>query len=84
MLGSFLHAKLQNGDMIAQDAVYHKACVSNLYRTGSNKHLGGYFSDEQRKLSGIAFGEVVTFIQETLSTSTDQILTFTLSERSHT
>ena len=55
--GSFLHAKLQNGDMIAQDAVYHKACVSNLYRTASNKHLGGYFSDEQRKLSGIAFGE---------------------------
>ena len=22
-----------NGDMIAQDVVYHKACLSNLYRT---------------------------------------------------
>ena len=62
----FLHAKLQNGDMIAHDALYHKACLSNLYRTASNKQLGGYFSDGHRRLSGIAFGEVVAFIEETL------------------
>ena len=77
---SLLHAKLQNGDMIAQDAVYHKACLSNLYRSASNKQLGGYFSNEQRKLSGIAFGEVVAFMEETLLTPTDEIPTFKLSD----
>lgn len=56
---SFLHEKLQKDDMIAQDAVYRKACSSNLYRTTSSKQLRGYFSDEQRRLSFIAFGEVV-------------------------
>ena len=54
-----MHAKLQNGDMIAQDVVYHKACLSGLYRTASNKQLGGYFSDGQRRFIGIAFCEVV-------------------------
>ena len=32
--------------MIAQDAGYHKACLGDLYRTASNKQLGGYFLDE--------------------------------------
>lgn len=77
---SLLHAKLQNGDMIAQDAAYHKACLSNVYRSASNKQLGGNFSKEQRKLCGIAFGEVVAFMEETLLTSTDEIPTFKLSD----
>ena len=34
---SYLHAKLQNGDIIAQDAMYHKVCLSNLYRSASYK-----------------------------------------------
>ena len=56
---SFLHVKLQNSDMIAQDqdAVYRKACLSNLYRTASKKQLGEDFLDEKRRLSGIAFGD---------------------------
>ena len=73
---TFLYAKLQLGDMIAQDAVYHKACLSNLYRNASNKQLRGYFSDSQRKLSSIAFGEVVAFIEEAHLTSTNEIPTF--------
>ena len=54
-----MYLKLQNGGKIAQDVVYHKACLSNLYRTSSNKQLGVYFSDEQRRFSGIAFHEEV-------------------------
>ena len=46
--------------MISQDAVYHKACRSNLYKTASNKQLGEYCSDEQRRLSDMVFGEIVT------------------------
>ena len=77
---SFLHAKLENGDRIAQDAVCHKVCLSNLYRTASNKQLGEYFSDEQRRISGIAFGEVAVFIKEILLKLTDKIPTFKLSD----
>ena len=73
---SFLHAKLQNGEMISQDPVYHKTGLCNLYRTASNKQLRGYFPDEQRRLSGIDFSEAVAFIEETLLTSTDEIPTF--------
>lgn len=77
---SFLHAKLQCGDMIAQDALYHKICLTNLYRKASNKQLGGHYSEKQRKLAGIAFGEVVAYIEETLLTSTNEISTFKLSD----
>ena len=76
---AFFHAKLQNCDMIAQDAVYHKACLRNLYRTASNKQLRGYLLDEKRRLSGIAFGEVVSLVEETLLISSNEIPTFKLS-----
>ena len=77
---SYLHAKLQNGDLIAQDAMYHKVCLSNLYRSASYKQLEGNFSDYERKLQGIAFGEVVAFIEESLMASTEQIPAFKLSD----
>ena len=77
---SYLHAKLQNGDLIAQDAMYHKVCLSNLYRSASYKQLEGNFSDSERKLQGIVFGEVVAFIEESLMASTEQIPAFKLSD----
>ena len=76
---SYLHAKLQNGDLIAQDAMYHKVCLSNLYRSASYKQLEGKFSDYERKLQGITFREVVAFIEESLMVSTEQIPAFKLS-----
>ena len=60
---SYLHAKLQNGDLIAQEAMYHKVCLSNLYRSISYKQLEGNFSDYERKLQRIDSGEVVAFIE---------------------
>ena len=77
---SHLHSKLQCGDMIVQDALYHKICLTSLYRKASNKQLGGHYSEKQRKLAGIAFGEVVAFIEETLLTATKEIPTFKLSD----
>ena len=72
----FLFAyETSNGDMIAQDVVYHKAIYTEL-----NNQLGGYFSDEQRKLSVIVFNEVVAFIEEILLISNVEILTFKLSD----
>lgn len=66
--------------MIAQDALYHKICLINLYRKASNKQLVGHYSEKQRKLAGIAFGEVVAYIEETLLTSTNEMPTFKLSD----
>ena len=60
--------------------MYHKVCLSNLYRSASYKQLEGNFSDYERKLQGIAFGEVVDFIEESLMTSTEQITAFKLSD----
>ena len=36
---SLLHVKLQGGDLIAQDAKYHRYCLTNLYRKLSNIQL---------------------------------------------
>lgn len=47
----------------------------------SNKRLGGHFSENQRKLNGIPFGEVAPFIEKTLLTSADQIPTFRLVDK---
>lgn len=45
----------QNGDMVAQDTMYYKVCLSNLYKKAPAKLLVGYFTDHERKLHGIAF-----------------------------
>ena len=77
---SYLHAKLRNGDLIAQGTMYHKVCLSNLYRSASYKQLEGNFFDYEKKLQGIAFGEVVAFIEESLMTSKEQIPASKLSD----
>ena len=59
--------------MIAQDAMYHKACLSNLYRKASPKQLGGHYKDEERKRHGIAFGQIV-------NSETHEIAVFKLSD----
>ena len=64
--------------MIAQDAKYHKNC--KLYWPVANKKLEWNFCDHERKLWGEAFGEVLAFIEETLLTPTEEILTFKLSD----
>ena len=37
---SSLYAKLQNGELIAQDIMYHRVCLNKLYKTASSlQHL---------------------------------------------
>ena len=66
--------------MIAQDAMYHKACLSNLYRKASAKQLEGHYTDEERKLRGIASGQVVAFIEETVTNAAHEFPVFKLSD----
>ena len=77
---SLLHAKLQGGDLIAQDAKCNCYCLTNIYRKASNIQLEGHFTNDERKLHGIAFGRVISFIEEALLNTTDTIPVFTLSD----
>lgn len=59
--------------MIAPDAMYHKVCLSNFYRKASAKQLEGHYMDEERKLHGTVFGQVVVFIKETVTNVNHEI-----------
>ena len=62
-----LHAKLQQGDVIAQDAIHHDNCLKELYRTANTKQLEGHYTDSEKQLHDIALSEVnpmsVTYFQ---------------------
>ena len=77
---SLLHVKLQGGDLIAQDAKYHRYWLTNLYRKLSNIQLEEHFTNDERKLHGIDFGRAISFIEEALLNTTDTIPVFKLSD----
>ena len=55
--------------MIAQDAMYHRNCLTDLYKKANAVQLDGNYSDSETQLHGIAFSEVVTYIDEMTSTA---------------
>ena len=59
-----LQAKLLNQDMIARGVVYHRNCLTNMYKNANAAQLDRNYSDSKRQLYGIAFSEVVTYIEE--------------------
>ena len=75
-----LHAKLQQGDMIAQDAMYHDNCLKELYRTPNSKQLEGHYTDSERQLHGIALSVIIFFIEENTIESITNIALFKLSD----
>ena len=75
-----LQAKLLNGDMIAQDAMYHRNCLTDLYKKANAVQLDGNYSDSKRQLYGIAFSEVVTYIDEMTIYSPEKKFVFKLSD----
>ena len=75
-----LYAKLQNGDMIAQDEMYRRPCLLDLYRKASTSQLEGHYSDKERQLHGIAFSEIVAFLETSCISVEDEIPVFRLSD----
>ena len=75
-----LYAKLQNGDMVAQDALYHSDCLCQLYRDASKARIGEDVDHEKRKLHGLAFAKVISFIDEMLLESEEIIPVFKLAD----
>ena len=61
-----LLAKLSSGDLIAQEAKYHPACLVDLYRKAQsqNKEKCGTELSEENIRQGIVFAELIEFIEE--------------------
>lgn len=59
-----LLAKLAAGDMIAIEAKYHRNCLRDLYNKARSVN-SDVVHDEEAQLHGIAFAELVAFIEET-------------------
>ena len=76
----FLQDKLLNGDMIIHDAMYHRKCLTDLYKKANAAQLDGNYSDSKRQLHGIAFSEVVTYIDEMTTYTPEKKFLFKLSD----
>ena len=50
----FLQAKVPKGYVIAQDTMYHRNCLTDLYKKAVGQ-LDGNYSDSEKQLHGIAF-----------------------------
>ena len=75
---TILSAKLQGGDMCAQDAVYHTDCFVNYTEIG---RIGSDPNENDRRMHGLAFSKVISFIDEIAqSTEADTIPLFELPD----
>jgi len=60
-----LLAKLSAGDLVAQEAKYHRNCLLNLYnRARKIREMAGKCADDEHSIAGLAFAELVVFIEE--------------------
>ena len=59
-----LLAKLSTGDMVALEAKYHSKCLAGLYNRATTVKSDGESIDEMNAFSGIAFAELVMYIEE--------------------
>ena len=82
---SILLGKLSGGDLIAQDAMYHRDCyigLRNKVRKIENKEG---VNDDRRKFESIALAEVLSYILSRLSqlpgVHVSRINTFTLKNK---
>ena len=66
--------------MIAQDEMYHRKCILDLYRNASAKQLEGHYTDEERQLHGIALCEVIAHIEEAPKSGEKNIPIFKLAD----
>lgn len=62
------HGKLQNVDLIAQDAAYYGPCLSNLYKKATKASFGNQnYSNEEQKLHVIAFSQLIYMEDQIMS-----------------
>ena len=62
-----LLGRLSAGDMVAQDAKYHKNCLSVLHnRVRKAEFEGPEYKAKEREVSGTVFSELVLYIEEAI------------------
>ena len=67
--------------MIAHNVVYHGPCLSNLYKKAAKAPLGDEdYSNEERKLHGIAFSQLISYMEDQIVNASDIIPVFKLSD----
>ena len=54
--------------------------LTKLYKKASAKQLEGQYTNDERKIRGMAFGAVVAFIEESLNNADEEIPVFKLSD----
>ena len=60
-----LLTKLNTADMVALEANYHTRCLVSLYKCAQKTKVEGYRdTDKKEALSGIAFAELVRYIED--------------------
>ncbi|KAG0730358.1 hypothetical protein GWK47_028416 [Chionoecetes opilio] len=60
-----LLTQLNAGDMVAQEAKYHRNCLLNLYnRARKIKEMADKNKDDEHAIAGLVFAELVVFIEE--------------------
>ena len=70
--------KLSAGDMIAQDAMYHKNCLLSLYRRKSSKTCDSNDDDDQSKqIHGQSLAELASYIEQAASQDTTRVFKLT-------
>ena len=78
-----LLTKLSTTDMVALEAKYHTKCLVSLYnRARKTKAEGHTDMDEKEALSGIAFAELVMYIEEMRQLDEETAPVFKLSDLS--
>ena len=81
MSDSNIVAKLYEGDMVSREAWYHKACLtrySNKYRSFVRQN--SKLDIEKGRMQAIALSEVIVYIEEVLSNSSNITPSIKLSE----
>ena len=67
---TLLLAKLSSGDMIATDAVYHKHCLTGLFKYRSSiRQKESSFDSTELKCEAIALAELISYIEESRQTN---------------
>ena len=73
-------AKLSAGDLISQEAVYHSSCLVSLYNKAIRNRTESSGDKTDKMFQGIALAELLSYIEETHTESTNSIPVFKLAD----
>ena len=65
---NFLFGKLNSGDMVALDAMYHAKCLIALCNKANQQLYGRDYTDNEKHLNGIVLAELASFMEQTANT----------------